>query len=514
MSGRCHERGRHAAPYRRARRVRRRRAGSARAGDGRDPPDRLPLVPHGAAGLDGRGRGDRGAGRCAAELRAGGSRGADPGGARSAGPVGPQAGHPVRRAVAARGAATGASVGVAGLDAGDGVRRGGGRGRRPRRGRNRAVAGRAAGRDRRRRRGVRAAARSGVRGAGDHGDVAATGAAGPGDPDLRLRPGAGRGGVGGPAAGCPAGRPGRSGRRVAGTDDAAVGAEPGAGDVDRPERVDGGGHRAVAVAGGDGERPGVGGRVAGRQDAGDLGHQPGDRRGDARAAGGGRGAQPPPRPAAGRVVPPGRVVSRPVNRRPLGRYLPGMRPLSLWRHEVRRAGWAALLAPLIAAVGLAVLAVDGAIRLDQPDQSTALVLQSLLQLALPTAYRSTILRRLLVTAGWVALVALTTAAFMVASGWWHRWPEAHPALAGQLTWLAPTLCLTGLGLLAGALSGSPAVASIVVASLWVFEYAAVGQLQEHRWSRRLTLLAAGVAMTAAGWLLLRRPSRLLTKEAE
>ncbi|HEX8134443.1 MAG TPA: hypothetical protein VF880_13590, partial [Actinomycetes bacterium] len=64
-------------------------------------------------------------------------------------------------------------------------------------------------------------------------------------------------------------------------------------------------------------------------------------------------------------------------------------------------------------------------------------------------------------------------------------------------------------------------------------YAAVGPLQEHRWSRllylfattrgtvdqdwtanRLTLLAAGVAMTAAGWLLLRRPSRLLTKEAE
>jgi hypothetical protein len=62
-----------------------------------------------------------------------------------------------------------------------------------------------------------------------------------------------------------------------------------------------------------------------------------------------------------------------------------MRPLSLWRHEVRRAGWAALLAPLIAAVGLAVVAVDGAIRLDQPSGSTALVLQSLLELALPLA---------------------------------------------------------------------------------------------------------------------------------
>jgi hypothetical protein len=249
-------------------------------------------------------------------------------------------------------------------------------------------------------------------------------------------------------------------------------------------------------------------------------------------------------------------VSR-VNHRPARRYPPGMRPLSLWRHEVRRAGWAALLPPLVAAVGLGAVAVDGATRLDQPDSATALVLHSLLevalplaagmvaanlvgrdpaielQLTLPTPYRSTILRRLVVTVGWVAVIALTVATFMVAGGWWHRWPEAHPALAGQLTWLAPTLCLCGLGLLAGALSGSPAVASIVVATLWIFEYAAVGPLQEHRWSRllylfattrgtldrdwtanRLTLVAAGVAMTAAGWLLLRRPSRLLTKEAE
>ena len=250
-------------------------------------------------------------------------------------------------------------------------------------------------------------------------------------------------------------------------------------------------------------------------------------------------------------------MSRRVNHRPVGRYLPGMRPISLWRHEMHRAGWAALFTPLAAAVGLVLVAADGAIRLDQPSHGTALVLQSLLELALPlaagmgaanlvgrdpvlelqltlpTAYRTTVLRRLVVTASWVAVIALTTATFMVASGWWHRWPEAHPALAGQLTWLAPTLCLCGLGLLAGAVSGSPAVASIVVASLWLFEYAAVGLLQEHRWSRllylfattrgtvaqdwaanRLTLLMAGAAMTFAGWLLLRRPSRLLTKEAE
>lgn len=234
-----------------------------------------------------------------------------------------------------------------------------------------------------------------------------------------------------------------------------------------------------------------------------------------------------------------------------------MRPLALWGHEVRRAGWAALLAPLAAAGLLVAVAVDGAARLDQPSRSTALVLQSLLELALPlaagvgaanlvgrdpavelqltlpTAYRATILRRLVVTAGWAAVTALAVAAAMVASGWWHRWPEAHPALAGQLTWLAPTLCLSGLGLLAGALSASPALATSVVAALWVFQYAAAGPLQDHRWSRllylfattrgtvgqdwaanRLTLLVAGAAMTSAGWLLLRRPSRLLTKETE
>ena len=246
-----------------------------------------------------------------------------------------------------------------------------------------------------------------------------------------------------------------------------------------------------------------------------------------------------------------------VNHRAARRYSPGMRPLSLWRHEVRRAGWAALLTPPIAAAIVVGAAVDGAARLGQPSRDTAHILQSLLemalplaagvgaaslvgrdpaielQLTLPTPYRATILRRLVVTAGWVAVTALSVAAVMVASGWWDRWPAAHQPLAGQLTWLAPTLCLAGLGLLAGALSGSPASATSVVVALWFFDLAAGSLLQEHRWSRllylfattrgtveadwtanRLTLLAAGAAMTSAGWLLLRRPSRLLTKEAE
>jgi hypothetical protein len=234
-----------------------------------------------------------------------------------------------------------------------------------------------------------------------------------------------------------------------------------------------------------------------------------------------------------------------------------MRPLSLWRHEVRRAGWTGLLVPPLTAVVLLGVAVDGAARLGYPSRGTALVLHSMLEMALPlaagvgaaslvgrdpaielhltmpTTYRSTILRRLVVSAGWAAVIALTTAVAMVASGWWHRWPAAHPALAGQLTWLAPILCLTGLGLLAGALSASPALATSAVVAVWFVDLAAGGLLREHRWSRlsylfattrgpvgedwtanRLTLVAAGVAMVSAGWLALRRPSRLLTKEAE
>jgi hypothetical protein len=234
-----------------------------------------------------------------------------------------------------------------------------------------------------------------------------------------------------------------------------------------------------------------------------------------------------------------------------------MRPLSLWHHELRRSGWVGLLPPVIAEVVLVGAAVDGAARLGQPARGTALVLQSSLELALPlaagvaagslvgrdpaielqltmpTPYRGTILRRLIISAGWVALIALAAAAVMVASGWWDRWPGAHEPLAGQLTWLAPTLCLSGLGLLTGALSGSPATATSAVTALWFFHLAAGSLLGQHRWSRllylfattrattdddwlanRLTLVAAGVAMVSLGWLLLRRPSRLLTKEAE
>ena len=246
-----------------------------------------------------------------------------------------------------------------------------------------------------------------------------------------------------------------------------------------------------------------------------------------------------------------------MNRRPGRRYLPGMRPLSLWRHEARRAGLAAMLTPPAVALVVLAVAVDSALRLHDPGPSTALILQNLLELALPlaagvgaaslvgrdpavelqltlpTAYRATILRRLAASTGWVAVTAVTVVLGAVATGWWDRWPGAHTPLAGQLTWLAPTAFMAGLGLLVGALAGNAALAASTVAMMWTFHLAATGPLQTHQWSRqlylfattrgspeldwtanRLTLLAAGAGMSAAAWLLLRRPVRLLTKEQE
>jgi hypothetical protein len=207
--------------------------------------------------------------------------------------------------------------------------------------------------------------------------------------------------------------------------------------------------------------------------------------------------------------------------------------------------------------GWLVIAMDSALRLHDPGPSTALILQNLLELALPlaagigaaslvgrdpavelqltlpTAYRATILRRLIASTGWVAVIAVTVVVGAVATGWWDRWPGAHTPLAGQLTWLAPTAFVAGLGLLVGALAGNTALAASAVAMMWIFQLAATGPFQNHRWSQqlylfattrgspeldwtanRLTLLAAGAGMTAVAWLLLRRPVRLLTKESE
>lgn len=229
-----------------------------------------------------------------------------------------------------------------------------------------------------------------------------------------------------------------------------------------------------------------------------------------------------------------------------------MRPIDLWRYEVRRTGWTALLTPPVATAALVLLALldSGA----NTDDATARNLLAALEMALPlaagigaaslvgrdpaaelhltvpTAYRSTLLRRLTVTLGWAALLAVLVVAVLFATGWWQRFPASRDVLSGQLVWLAPTLALGGLGFLAAAALRSPAAAGGLVATCWIIQQVFAG-LQEHLWYRllylfattrgavpadwtanRLTLVAAALAFGVAGWLLLGRTERLVRGE--
>ncbi|MEH1129705.1 hypothetical protein [Micromonospora sp. CPCC 206061] len=233
-----------------------------------------------------------------------------------------------------------------------------------------------------------------------------------------------------------------------------------------------------------------------------------------------------------------------------------MRPLPLWRHEVQRAGWTALLTPplavaaplLIAFVDAGASASDreiaqnffGALEMGVP-LAAGIGAASLvgrdpaaeLLLTTPEGYRAVLLRRLAVTVGWAALMAVLLAGTMVATGWWARWPANHGPLVGQLIWLAPTLGLATLGFLAGAAFRGPAAAGGLVAICWLVQQIFAETVQEQGWSRllylfattrgtvpadwtanRITLIAAAAVFAAVAWPLLGRTERLLPEVTE
>jgi hypothetical protein len=198
-----------------------------------------------------------------------------------------------------------------------------------------------------------------------------------------------------------------------------------------------------------------------------------------------------------------------------------VRPLTLWRHEVRRAGLAALLGPpAAAALGVVLVLAD---PVSASDAGTAHNLVAVLeiavplaagvgcaslvgndpatevQLSVPTPYRVTLARRLTVTLGWAAVVSILLAASLVTTGWWDRWPDNHGAVGGQLVWLAPSLGLGAVGFATGALSRSPAVAGAAVTSLWLLQLILAGPAQAHRPGRLLYLFATTQGTTPGDW---------------
>lgn len=232
-----------------------------------------------------------------------------------------------------------------------------------------------------------------------------------------------------------------------------------------------------------------------------------------------------------------------------------MRALALWRYEIRRAGRTALLAPPLAAAAVVAITLangsahprDDAMRNLFATLEMALPLvagigaaslvgrdpAAELQLTLPTPYRTTLLRRLAVAVGWTAVVATVIAVSLISTGWWPRLSETHGPLVGQLVWVAPTVWLAAVGLLAGAAFRGPAAAGGVVALLWIVEQIFTDVVQEHRWSRllylfattrgaepedwtanRLTLVGSAIVFGALAWLLLGRTERLVGGEVE
>jgi hypothetical protein len=229
-----------------------------------------------------------------------------------------------------------------------------------------------------------------------------------------------------------------------------------------------------------------------------------------------------------------------------------MTPIALWRHEVRRTGWAALVTPSVCAAFVVLLAVLQAGSGN--DVAVARTLQAVLEMGMPLAagvvaaslvgrdvavelqvsvlreYRTTLLRRLMITLAWTAVVAGGTTVALMVSGWWNIWPLAPEPALGQLTWLAPTVFLGGLGFLLGAYLRSPAAAGGLVAGVWLAQQLLAGAMQAWVGSRlvflfattrgsgadwlanRLVLLASGAALLVAGWLVLARAERLVGGE--
>lgn len=91
-----------------------------------------------------------------------------------------------------------------------------------------------------------------------------------------------------------------------------------------------------------------------------------------------------------------------------------------------------------------------------------------IQLALPTHYRTTVLRRLALSVGWTAIVALASASALRITGLWQLGvPESF--VVGQLIWLAPLLWMVALGAVLALLLRSRTAASAVLGGLWLAE---------------------------------------------
>lgn len=130
-----------------------------------------------------------------------------------------------------------------------------------------------------------------------------------------------------------------------------------------------------------------------------------------------------------------------------------------------------------------------------------------LQLTLPRTFATTILRRVLLALGSASIVALLSTLLLMLlrptlqaqqiSGW----PRLLALLGDQLTWLAPLLWFSALGMFITLLTHSRTASGALIASIWLIEVLFIkGLVATNIWLRPLYLFATTLQPATSFWL--------------
>lgn len=190
------------------------------------------------------------------------------------------------------------------------------------------------------------------------------------------------------------------------------------------------------------------------------------------------------------------------------------------RHEVRILGPVLFLIPLVLAVvfvGLTVMffvgnvvhsfivlfliaALEACLPLSVAIILTTMAVQDAsleLLLTMPAAYRWIAFLRFALILGWTLLVEfLATLALYT----FLPWIPVKPLVAGQLTWLAPSLWLAGVGILLALVLRSRASSGAILGCIWIFQLTFHSYFAQNGWTQPWFLFATLFAPNASFWL--------------
>jgi hypothetical protein len=196
-----------------------------------------------------------------------------------------------------------------------------------------------------------------------------------------------------------------------------------------------------------------------------------------------------------------------------------MRRGVLW-YEMRELGVIALLTPLFVVAGIALIAGMMTLGGAQSEQIANVLTRSMeilyplaagmvaativaadpgveWQLTMPTPYRVTFFRRLMIVLLWSALVAFGDALVLRIIG---RWVVPKPFLISQLMWLSPMLSFAALGALLALLVRNRSASAGLVGGIWIVEALFHGYLLDRVWARPWFSFATTWAAGANFWL--------------